>query len=81
MEIESNYINNDISLTFKQMADMATRIKKNIYYVGNHEAFVQAKGSAHFEFSKGLNKIIVIDVQLPGLKLKTFSRYTYYSLA
>ncbi|MCQ8157646.1 hypothetical protein NFD58_12705 [Staphylococcus epidermidis] len=72
VEIESNYINNDISLTFKQMADMATRIKKNIYYVGNHEAFVQAKGSAHFEFSKGLNKIIVIDVQLPGLKLKTF---------
>ena len=52
MEIESNYINNDISLTFKQMADMATRIKKNIYYVGNHEAFVQAKEVLILSFQK-----------------------------
>ena len=54
------------------MADMATRIKKNIYYVGNHEAFVQAKEVLILSFQKGLNKIIVIDVQLPGIKTKDF---------
>ncbi|MBG1468514.1 HNH endonuclease [Staphylococcus aureus] len=77
VEIESNYINNDISLTFKQMADMATRIKKNIYYVGNHEAFVQAKGSAHFEFSKRIKQNYSYRCAITGIKTKDFLVVTH----
>lgn len=72
VEIESNYINNDILLTFKQMADMATRIKKSIYYVGNHEVSVQAKGSTHFEFSKTIKQNYSYRCAITGIKTKDF---------
>lgn len=72
VEIESNYINNDISLTFKQMADMANRINENIYYVGDHEASVQAKGSAHFEFSKAIKQNYNYRCAITGVKTKDF---------
>ncbi|WP_256217903.1 hypothetical protein [Staphylococcus hominis] len=51
---------------------MATRIKKSIYYVGNHEVSVQAKGSAHFEFSKTIKQNYSYRCTITGIKTKDF---------